>query len=110
MGLMDTRLPIPATRSPTPPPQPFLRMTVDPRIRPAWARWIWIALATGLCLWVGYMVREIWVPLAIAFLIAMVLHPIVDRMERRGFSRMWGALLIFIGFICTAGVTLYFAV
>ena len=37
-------------------------------------------------------------------------YPVVDRMERRGFSRMWAALLIFMGFICTAGVTLYFAV
>jgi predicted PurR-regulated permease PerM len=73
-------------------------------------RWMWVALGVAFVVWLAYLVREIWMPLAIAFLIAMVLDPVVDRMERRGWSRAWAATLIFAGFFVTMGTLLYFAV
>jgi predicted PurR-regulated permease PerM len=73
-------------------------------------RWMWIGLGVALVVWMAYLVREIWMPLAIAFLIAMVLDPVVDRMERRGWSRTWAATLIFAGFFATMAAMLYFAV
>ena len=40
-----------------------------------------------VALYLAYLVREIWIPLFLAFLIALVLDPLVDRMEARGWSR-----------------------
>jgi predicted PurR-regulated permease PerM len=45
-----------------------------------------------------YLVREIWIPLGLAFMLATILDPVVDRMEARGWSRMWGSAVIFGGF------------
>ncbi len=65
-------------------------------------------LLIGVCLlvslWLAYLVREVWLPLLIAFLIALVLDPLVDRMEARGWSRLKGSLLIFAAFfVVTSG-------
>ena len=46
-----------------------------------------------------YLVRQIWLPLSLAFLLAMVLDPIVDRMEQRGWSRTWASAFIFGSFL-----------
>ena len=69
---------------------------------PTWKEvkpWLWRAIILGLSLYIAYLVREIWLPLGIAFLVALVLDPVVDRLERRGWSRMWGAALIFAIFL-----------
>jgi hypothetical protein len=59
-----------------------------------------------LLLYLSYVVREIWLPLVLAFLLAMILDPVVDRMEVRGWTRprasafIFGSfLIIFIGLI-----------
>lgn len=65
---------------------------------PTWKEvkpWLWRLVAWVVVLYIAYLVREIWLPLAIAFLVALVLDPVVDRLEQRGWSRMWGAALIF---------------
>ncbi|MGI8923056.1 MAG: AI-2E family transporter [Fimbriimonadales bacterium] len=72
--------------------------------------WLFWILAVALALYVVYVVREIWLPLGIAFLIAMVLDPVVDRMEHRGFSRFLSSLVIFVGFFAALAGLLYFVV
>ena len=61
-----------------------------------------IVLALLVVLYLAYLVREVWIPLFLAFLIALVLDPLVDRMEARGWSRLKGSLIIFAVFF---GVT-----
>jgi predicted PurR-regulated permease PerM len=50
-----------------------------------------------------YLVRQIWLPIALAFLLAMVLDPVVDRMELRGWSRVRASAFIFGSFIVIVG-------
>ncbi|HZP80653.1 MAG TPA: AI-2E family transporter [Chthonomonadaceae bacterium] len=74
-----------------------------------WRRAALLMIGALLLLWLGYVARAIWIPLLIAFLIAMVLDPLVDRMERRGWSRLKGATVIYLLFFVVFGVTLAFA-
>jgi predicted PurR-regulated permease PerM len=55
-----------------------------------------------LLLAVCYLVRQIWLPLGLAFILAMVLDPVVDRMEGRGWSRMWATSFIYGSFLAIA--------
>ena len=57
-----------------------------------------IALLALVC-YLAYVVREIWLPLGLALLLAMVLDPVVDRMELRGWSRTWATAFIFGSFL-----------
>lgn len=80
---------------------------------PAWKQarpWLWRALLVALALYVAYLVREIWLPLSIAFLVALILDPVVDRLEMRGFTRAAGAALIFGTFILVTGGLLFVSV
>lgn len=61
-----------------------------------------IGVSLLVVLYMAYLVREVWIPLFLAFLIALVLDPLVDRMEARGWSRLKGSLIIFAVFF---GVT-----
>ncbi|HZH98389.1 MAG TPA: AI-2E family transporter, partial [Fimbriimonadaceae bacterium] len=61
-------------------------------------------------IYIAYLIREIWIPLALAFLIAMILDPVVDRLERRGWSRTWGSVLIYAAFLASVGLGLWLAV
>lgn len=58
-----------------------------------------IAVAVVLSLYVAYLVREIWLPLGLAFLIALVLDPVVDQMEVRGWPRPRATVFIFSAFL-----------
>src|SRR4051812_27800793 len=73
-----------------------------------WKRWFWTIAAVIVGLYLAFLVRDIWLPLAIAFLIAMVLDPVVDKLEARGWSRLWGTALIYFCFlvVLTAGLVL----
>src|SRR5579871_2664929 len=62
-----------------------------------------------LLAYILYLVREIWLPLGLAFLLAMVLDPVVDRMELRGWSRLWASAFIFGSFLIIAGGLLVLA-
>lgn len=64
----------------------------------------WILRAVGLvfALYLAYVVREIWLPLGLAFLVAVVLDPVVDRMEARGWKRASATAFIFGSFILIA--------
>jgi len=64
--------------------------------------------ALRLALWIGaaylvFLTRDIWLPLGAAFLIAMVLDPVVDRMQSRGWSRLWGTAFIYASFLLITG-------
>lgn len=66
---------------------------------PTWRRWAFQTVLVAIVLYLAYVVREIWVPLGIAFLIATVLDPVVDRMEARGWKRGTATASIFGSFI-----------
>lgn len=86
------------------------RLRVQWLVERRWKHWLVIALILLIVAWMAYAARDIWLPLAIAFLIAMVLDPVVDRLEARGWSRASGAALIYAAFLVTLIVTLYLAV
>ncbi len=63
------------------------------------------AVLVLIVLYLAYVVRTICIPLGLAFLIAMVLDPIVDRMELRGWNRTRASAFIFASFlIITVGL------
>ncbi len=47
-------------------------------------------------LWITYQIRGVLAPFGLAFVLAYVLAPIVDRMEGRGLERTWSILLVFV--------------
>ncbi|SVC56243.1 uncharacterized protein METZ01_LOCUS309097, partial [marine metagenome] len=47
-------------------------------------------------LWVIYQIRGVLAPFGLAFVLAYVLAPVVDRMEGRGLERTWSILLVFV--------------
>ena len=52
-----------------------------------------VALVVGG--WFVYEIRGILTPFVLAFILAYVLYPIIDWMERRGLGRAWSTLLVF---------------
>ncbi len=88
----------------------LVQVNFDPGLARRSRRWFWVAVISGIALWLAYVVRDIWIPIAIAFLIAMVLDPVVDRMEARGWSRTWAALLIYLAAVLGLAGILYFGV
>jgi len=45
--------------------------------------------------WFLYEIRGILTPFVLAFVLAYVLHPIIDWLERKGLGRVWSTLLVF---------------
>lgn len=72
--------------------------------------WILAGLGVLVLLYVAWVVREIWLPLGLAMLIAVILDPVVDRMEMRGWKRQSAAAFIFAGFILVTVGLIYLAV
>ncbi|HWD37850.1 MAG TPA: AI-2E family transporter [Fimbriimonas sp.] len=60
--------------------------------------------------YVLYTVREIVLPIGLAFLTAMILDPVVDRMEMRGWSRARASAFIFGAFLSTVIVLTVLAI
>lgn len=67
------------------------------RIHPA--RWVFNGLLLLVGLWLLWAGRNIWFPIGLAFTIAMVLDPTVDRLEARGLSRGVATGLVFLIFL-----------
>lgn len=65
----------------------------------SWRKWGFQALLFLVLAYLAYLVRDIWVPLLLAFLLATVLDPVVDRLELRGWSRSAAASLIYAAFL-----------
>src|SRR3569833_3598545 len=67
--------------------------------RALWKRWVGFALAALVVCWLLWAGRGIWFPVSIAFVIAMVLDPTVDRLENRGCPRGLATALVFLLFV-----------
>jgi len=80
--------------------RPVVRQVVIQWPTGDWLRkWGTRLLVVAVVLYLAYVVRDIWVPLILAFLIATVLDPIVDRLEMRGWTRGAAASLIYGAFL-----------
>jgi predicted PurR-regulated permease PerM len=90
--------------------QASTKLQIQWLVEKRWKRVAWLLAALLVGGYIAYTAREIWLPIGIAFLIAMVLDPVVDRLEHRGWSRTWGAALIFGSFLLVLGTSLFFAV
>lgn len=84
---------------PLPAEPPRQQITVPVPNKHQVRHWTRNAIIVLIVLYLAYLVREIWLPLGLAFLLATVLDPVVDRMEARGFSRTVGAAIIFAAFL-----------
>jgi len=93
-----------------PPSERLSQLVLDALLERKWRRWLVIALILVAVAYLAYLVRQVWIPLAIAFVIAMVLDPSVDRLERRGWSRLAGTSLIFASFVLVLTTALFFTV
>src|SRR6187402_770097 len=78
-------------------PQPrTLKQTPGEGERPPfwWIRWVPTALFCAVVLYLAYVIgRVAVVPVLASAALAYVLNPIVEIFEKRGFSRLWAALL-----------------
>ena len=52
-------------------------------------------VAVAVVGWFLYEIRGILTPFVFAFVLAYILYPIIDWMERRGLGRVWSTLLVF---------------
>ncbi|MDE2811697.1 MAG: AI-2E family transporter [Gemmatimonadota bacterium] len=52
-------------------------------------------VAVAVIGWFLYEIRGILTPFVFAFVLAYILYPIIDWMERRGLGRVWSTLLVF---------------
>ncbi len=73
-----------------------------PALGPRLRRWGVVALATALVLGVGFALEDVFNPFLIGLLLAYILNPLVEGLERRGVSRgvavpvLFGAVLLVI--------------
>lgn len=75
-------------------------MAGGPRVQ--WGRWVFYAAVALLAAWMLWSARAIWFPVGMAFLIAIVLDPTVDRLENRGVPRGVATGLVFLTFVASA--------
>jgi predicted PurR-regulated permease PerM len=68
-----------------------------------WQKWSLQLGAILILFYLIWVVRDLLLPLGLAFILATVLDPVVDRMEYRGWKRGPASLFIFISFILIAG-------
>jgi predicted PurR-regulated permease PerM len=74
------------------------RIEIEVPTREQLRGWLLRAVVLLVGLWFLYQVRILWMPLSLGLLIAVVLDPVVDRMEARGWTRTWATAFIFSGF------------
>ena len=76
------------------------------------ARWrivLWVALVVVTVTFL-YAVRSILPPFVLAWLIALILEPVVRKLRLRGFSRAWAVTTITVAFFVLSGVFLVLAI
>ena len=78
-----------------------------PRIFP---RWVVVVAVTGLVGLLFYALRGVLTPVFFAFLIAYMLDPVVDRLERRRIPRAVGIVMLLTAVLGALGVFLLLAV
>jgi predicted PurR-regulated permease PerM len=81
-------------------PAPDREVAVSEGMRVA-ASWSWrllvVAAATALVAWGLWQIRLVTIPLAVAVLLAALLHPPVDRLRRWGWGRTASTVTVFVG-------------
>jgi predicted PurR-regulated permease PerM len=60
-----------------------------------WPRWLTALVAGLLAMWLLYRVRGILLPFIVGAIIAYLLNPAIDRLERRGWPRTQAIALVF---------------
>jgi predicted PurR-regulated permease PerM len=75
-------------------------VTPNPAIprRPSWVRTVLLGAALVAFLWYVYAASVIWPPIITAFIAAVVLDPLVDHLENRGWPRGLAVATIFLVF------------
>lgn len=64
-------------------------------------------LLLALALWILWQVRRIWPPLFVAFVLAIALAPIVDRLQARGWPRWLATTSVYLGLFSALGALLF---
>ncbi|MEG6522490.1 AI-2E family transporter [Desulfotomaculum sp. 1211_IL3151] len=62
-------------------------------------RYLFLSLLISLILYFLYLVRGLFVPFILAVVLVYMLNPMVDRMQRRGASRVAAILILYLGVI-----------
>lgn len=65
------------------------------------------ALLGGTLLWLFWALRAIWPPFFVAFVLAIALAPVVDRLETRGWPRWLGTLTVYAGLFAASAALLF---
>src|SRR6266540_2817430 len=74
------------------------------------SRTILTLLGIGLVLWFLYLVRDVLTPFLIAFILATLMDPVLDRLQRRGIPRAVAVAVTFTTFLAVfAGGTILLA-
>ena len=75
---------------------------------PFYARLAFTLFAIALIILFMYMGRTVLVPLFFSFLVAILLHPVVRFLERKGFPRTLAAIVTLLIFMILLGGLFYF--
>lgn len=75
----------------------------------SWRIVLWVGLV-AVTAWFLYSVRGILLPFVLAWLIAVILEPVVRRLRQRGMSRGWAVSLITLAFFVVSGAFLVVAI
>jgi predicted PurR-regulated permease PerM len=75
------------------------RVPVSASRRPSWGRILFQVAVGAAAIWLAWAGRGIWVPVGLAFVIALVLDPTVDRLENRGVPRPLATAFVFVVFL-----------
>jgi predicted PurR-regulated permease PerM len=68
----------------------------EPEVSPlAWPRWLWAIVAGLLVIWLLYRIRAILLPFTMGALIAYLLNPGIDDLQRRGWRRAQAIGVVF---------------
>ena len=92
---------------------PQLRPIKPPAERPPfwWIRWVPTALFVASAAYLTYIVgRVAIIPVLASAALAYVLNPIVEIFERRGFSRLWSAVIALVFVTTASALFLWFVV
>ena len=82
--------------------------TVRDKLRNPWVRLIGVVILAGLFGWLVYGVRNVLVPFALALIVAYILDPVVDALQRRKVPRPLAiVLLVLCVLIAAGGITLF---
>ena len=73
-------------------------------------RYLFLAILTGLILCFLYLTRELFLPFILAIVLVYLLNPLVDRMEKRGSSRVASIFILYLGVIIVVTSLLMYGV